>query len=61
MEKLTKPFVVIYDSKTKQISFQTSKNSETIVGKGLKGKEFETEQEMKDFISENKLINENKA
>lgn len=58
MEKtkvLTKLCIVIYDSDTRMIRLKMLDNGTTYVPDELETAEFDTEQELEDFITENNL------
>jgi len=55
MKILTKSFIVIYDD-NKNIIIRQTENKETYVGKGSKYAEFDSEDELNQFIVDNKLV-----
>ena len=62
MEKtkvLTRSCIVIYDNETKTIKLKMLDNGTTYVPDGLATAEFDTQQELEDYISENNLIENN--
>jgi len=56
MKILTKQFIVIYDGETKAIIVQLSDNATTYCPNNYQSAEFDTEQELQDYISENNLV-----
>ncbi|WP_312769265.1 hypothetical protein [Epilithonimonas sp.] len=56
---LTKSYIVIYDNETRAIKLKMLDNGTTYVPDGLATAEFDTEQELEDYISENNLIEDN--
>ena len=59
MKKLTKKYVLVYDEESKQIVFNLHNNSRefpTYPSGDFVGAEFDTEQELEDYISENGLV-----
>lgn len=58
MKKLTKKYVLVYDQESKTIIFKLHSNSPefpTYPAADAVGAEFDTEQELEDYISENNL------
>jgi len=49
MKKLTKPYIVVYDENNSIIS-KLTENRETTIGEGRFGAEFDTEEELNNFI-----------
>ncbi|MPS74727.1 MAG: hypothetical protein E2590_16455 [Chryseobacterium sp.] len=56
---LTKPFIVVWDSVSKTIVIRATDNVNTYVPASMESQEFDTEQELEDYISENNLIEDN--
>jgi hypothetical protein len=53
--KLTKKYRIVYKNKTIHNSGEYTDGSVTLVGNGKSGVEFDTEQEMNDYIKSNNL------
>lgn len=53
--KLSKPYVVVYNEE-KKIIIKLANNLETFPGLGCHSAEFDTEQELDNYISENNLV-----
>jgi len=61
MKTLTKPFIVIWDITTKIISLKMLDNIQTFISDDSETAEFNTNQELEDFIVENNLIEDSIA
>jgi len=55
IKTLTKPFIAIYDNDTRMIRLKMLDNGTTYVPDELGTAEFDTQQELEDFITENNL------
>ena len=55
MTTLTKSFIVVYNN-SNEIIAKSVTNNETCVGDGMSSAEFDTEEELNSFISENSLV-----
>lgn len=53
MKKLTKQFIVVYNNN--KIVVKSTTNSETFVGNGNEGVEFDSNEELEEFIEQNNL------
>jgi len=55
MIELTKPFIVVYHS-SKEIEIKLTNNISTFPGIGLNYAEFDTQEELEQFILDNELV-----
>lgn len=60
MKKLEKQFIVVYDSEEKIVS-KSVNNLETIIGEGKLFAEFDSEEELNQFIENNNLYEDELA